>query len=100
MSLLGSYESTKLPTKDPSRNVNTQAAHAKIQKNADKFAREIFPEIERIKNEGLRTLTAIANRLNAMRIETCQGCHWTPMAVQRILARKPSVDPLEDLLTL
>jgi len=82
------------------RNTNTDSAHAKIQRNADDFAREVLPEIEKLIQEGAKTLLSIAEGLNSSDITTRRKTKWTPTAVRRVLKRKPSADPLFDLLSL
>lgn len=82
------------------RNTDTAAAHAQIQKNSDRFAREMLTEIERLMHDGVTSLSAIARRLNSLGLESRRGSSWTPMAVKRVLDRHPTEDPLEDILSL
>jgi DNA invertase Pin-like site-specific DNA recombinase len=69
------------------RNQDTELARTQIQRNADRFARNILPEIEKILGESISSLTEIATHLNNSRIGTRRGKNWTPMAVKRILKR-------------
>lgn len=82
------------------QNKDTTAANRMKSKIADIFAREIMEEIVRIREQGAHTLAAIALQLNQYGFVTRRKAAWTPTAVRRVLARKPSVDPLEDLLLL
>ncbi len=78
------------------RNMDTTAAHAKIQRNVDRFAREILPEIQKFMKDGIMTLSALSERLNESGFLTRRGSAWTPMAVKRIRDRQPNLDPRED----
>lgn len=82
------------------RNTDTKAASERNQRRADDFAREVMPEIDRLVHGGAKSLRSIAEGLNVAGITTRRQTKWTAAAVQRVLARKPSSDPLFELLAM
>jgi hypothetical protein len=54
---------------------------------ADKFARNVSPVIEDIRNGGITTLTGIAAQLRARGVRTVRGGKWTATSVRNVLAR-------------
>ena len=60
---------------------------------ADKYCREIIPEIRRIQRYGKVTLQEIANALMAQSIKTRRGKDtWTPMGVSNILNKAKKLE--------
>ncbi len=55
---------------------------------ADRFAREVYPLIQKLrKEEGVTTLTGIADTLNNRGIATASGGKWYSSTVKNILDR-------------
>jgi DNA invertase Pin-like site-specific DNA recombinase len=54
---------------------------------ADAFANDLRDVIEAAQADGLRTLQALAARLNELQCQTPRGGQWTPIAVSRTLDR-------------
>ena len=59
-----------------------------MKAKADSRAADLLPMLEQFKVEGVTTLAALADKLNAEGITTARGARWTPIAVSRILKRK------------
>lgn len=57
---------------------------------ASKRVEDLLPLIEHIRETGATSLRAIAAELNARGIEAPRGGKWSPMQVQRLLAKAPS----------
>ena len=57
------------------------------RREADAFAANVLPIIATIQAAGITSARAIAEELNARRIETARGRSWSGMQVTRILAR-------------
>lgn len=55
--------------------------------NADHFAANVLPVIAGLQAAGKGSLRAIAEELNARRVETARGGTWTAMQVKRVLER-------------
>ncbi|WP_269715653.1 recombinase family protein [Caulobacter sp. NIBR2454] len=60
---------------------------AALRSKAEVFAASVLPLIGQIQSEGPASLSALAKRLNEMRVQTARGSEWTPMAVKRVLDR-------------
>jgi DNA invertase Pin-like site-specific DNA recombinase len=63
------------------------AAVDTIKGNADAFARDLLPVIERLRSEGLASLPQLADGLNAGGFATPRGGKWHPSSVRNLLAR-------------
>jgi hypothetical protein len=55
--------------------------------NADRFAANVQPLIEKIKASGATSLRAIAKALNARGVATARGGIWIPAQVSDVLRR-------------
>ncbi len=64
-------------------DLGTQA----LREKADAFAARVLPTIREVQSEGSPSLAVLADRLNAMQVQTARGKAWTPMAVKRVLDR-------------
>ena len=60
--------------------------NAQIQANADKFAANVLPLIQSLKDQGL-SLKAIAEELNERQIKTRRDTEWYASSVSNILRR-------------
>ena len=56
-------------------------------RNADRFAANVRPVIERIQASGTTSLRGIAKELTARNVATARGGQWTPVQVTAILRR-------------
>lgn len=54
---------------------------------ADRFATDVFPLIQSLKNEGNMSLEALARELNERGISTARGARWYASTVRNLLAR-------------
>ncbi len=57
------------------------------RREADAFAANVLPIIATIQAAGITSARAIADELNARRVETARGGTWSGMQVSRILMR-------------
>jgi DNA invertase Pin-like site-specific DNA recombinase len=64
-----------------------KAALEAIKARADKHARNLLPVLDALKSEGIATLTAIADALNARGMLTARGGNWHPTSVKNLLSR-------------
>lgn len=62
-----------------------------IKGNADNFARDLSPVVERLRSEGRTSLPQIAAGLNAGGFSTPRGGRWHPSSVKNLLARLEAV---------
>ena len=60
---------------------------ARLQREADRFARNVLPVIESIRHSGMTTLRGIAQALNARGIKTARGGTWEAQTVRNVLSR-------------
>jgi DNA invertase Pin-like site-specific DNA recombinase len=65
---------------------NLAAIHS-IKGNADSFARDLQPVLQRMRSDGLHSLNQIAQGLNAGDFATPRGGRWHPSSVRNLLAR-------------
>jgi DNA invertase Pin-like site-specific DNA recombinase len=65
--------------------------HATMRAEADRFAANVRPIIEAIRNSGAVTLKQIADALNARGVKTARGGQWHPMTVRQLLRRGTGV---------
>lgn len=65
----------------------SKAGAASNMREADAFASNVLPVIERIKASGITSHRGIAAALNERRIETARGGEWTAVQVGRIIER-------------
>ena len=63
------------------------AATAARRRNADLAARRLLPFIRGLQADGVSTLHALADGLNALGVRTVRNTNWTPTAVRRLLDR-------------
>jgi DNA invertase Pin-like site-specific DNA recombinase len=61
--------------------------HATMSAEADRFAANIRPVIEAIRQSGATTLQQIADALNARGIRTARHGKWYPTTVRQLLRR-------------
>jgi DNA invertase Pin-like site-specific DNA recombinase len=64
------------------------AAIAAAHEASERFARELAPVIEDIRQAGIVSLKAIARELNSRGILTARGGAWHPTTVKNLLARQ------------
>lgn len=64
-----------------------QAAAAAVKAAADSRAADLLGHLKRLEAEGVASLYAIAQRLNASGIPTARGGEWTATAVRRVKVR-------------
>jgi hypothetical protein len=76
---------TKLGHPDPISSAANARAGAVAR--AERHCQNVFPIIEHLQNNGIRTLEGIAAALNARGVKTSRGCEWRPMQVRRVLMR-------------
>jgi DNA invertase Pin-like site-specific DNA recombinase len=71
------------------RNVKEAAALGRRLQNeeAERFAANIMPIVEAVRNSGARSLASIADALNSRGIRTARGGRWHVSTVQNLLAR-------------
>ena len=60
---------------------------AAMQAQADKFAANVLPLIEKLRATGTRSANAIAGQLNDRGIKTARGGKWSHVQVGHILRR-------------
>lgn len=65
----------------------SKAGGASTAREAAAFASNVLPVIESIKATGKESLRAIADELNARRVETVRGGNWSAMQVKRVMER-------------
>lgn len=65
----------------------SKAGGATMAREADAFASNVLPIIDSIRSAGKTSFRAIAEELNARRIETARGGSWSGMQVKRVLER-------------
>jgi DNA invertase Pin-like site-specific DNA recombinase len=65
--------------------------HATMRAEADRFAANVRPIIEAIRNSGAVTLKQTADALNARGVKTARGGQWHPMTVRQLLRRGTGV---------
>ena len=70
----------------PSREAHAASLAAR-QARADQKATDLAPTIKALQAGGAASLKAIADGLNAQGIPTARGGEWSPVQVQRVLAR-------------
>jgi DNA invertase Pin-like site-specific DNA recombinase len=58
-----------------------------VRDAADRFARNVLPVVEQIRQGGATSMRAIAAELNARGVRTPRGGVWGPSAVSNLLAR-------------
>lgn len=63
------------------------AAVESIKGNADAFAHDLLPVIERLRSQGLASLPQLASALNEGGFATPRGGKWHPSSVRNLLAR-------------
>jgi DNA invertase Pin-like site-specific DNA recombinase len=68
-----------------------KAAAAKVKAAADARAADLLGHLQALQAEGVQSLNALAERLNADSIPTARGGRWTATAVRRVLARAEPV---------
>jgi DNA invertase Pin-like site-specific DNA recombinase len=61
--------------------------HATMRAEADRFAQNVRPVIEAVRNAGATTLQQIADALNARGVKTARGGKWHAMTVRQLLLR-------------
>jgi len=75
----------------PAQPVQMLKAHHKsalhMLGNADAFATDLAPIVDRLKSEGLTSLPQIARGLNLGGYETARGGKWHPSSVSNLLKR-------------
>ena len=76
---LGGFRGVRV---DPSLGV------AERQRRASDFASRVYPEIERIRSSGTKSLRDVAAELNHRGISTRRGGLWTASQVSRIIAKE------------
>jgi len=54
---------------------------------ADRFARQIEPEIMKLRAGGITSIRALANELNQRQVATAAGGQWHPQTVHRLIQR-------------
>jgi len=78
----------------PERRKLREAAlkgHRALREQANCFALAVFPEIERIRAAGAKTLLDVADELDRRGVPTARGGKWTPTAVRRVLKRVDTI---------
>ena len=65
----------------------TAAGGAAVSKNADAFAAELRPMIDRLREEGCTSLWSLARALNLRRIATPRQREWHASSVRNLLIR-------------
>lgn len=68
-----------------------KAAADAARRKADERAGDLADTVSRLKSEGVTSLRAIADALNADEIETPRGGTWGPSSVRNLLARLQAV---------
>ncbi|MBG6078693.1 recombinase family protein [Rubrivivax gelatinosus] len=68
-----------------------KAAAAKVKAAADARAADLLGHLQALQAEGVQSLNALAERLNADSIPTARSGRWTATAVRRVLARAEPV---------
>lgn len=63
------------------------AAVESIKGNADAFARDLLPVIDRLRSQGMASLPQLARGLNEGGFATPRGGKWHPSSVRNLLAR-------------
>jgi DNA invertase Pin-like site-specific DNA recombinase len=63
------------------------AGRAALIQGADRFAEELAPVIRTLRSEGVTTLRAVADALNARGIRSARGGRWYPSAVSNLISR-------------
>jgi DNA invertase Pin-like site-specific DNA recombinase len=76
----------------PSPPTDLSKATAALISQADDFAREVYPLIERKRAEG-KSFQAIARELARERVETPRGGRWTATAAKNVLKRNQAATP-------
>lgn len=69
----------------------TAAARASLSAEAERRAGLVLPAIARLRADGARTLTDLADRLNRMGARGPRGGRWTATSVRRALLRADPV---------
>jgi Recombinase len=62
------------------------------KKRANEFAARVLPIIEKLQEEGCRSLGALARKLNENRIPTAAGRKWYASTVKNLLNKLSSID--------
>lgn len=65
---------------------------ATVKREADAFAANVLPVIERIKATGATSYNAIAKALNEQGVKTAKGGTWAAATVRNIMLRAPLLD--------
>jgi len=65
---------------------------ATVKRDADAFAANVLPVIERIKATGTTSYNAIAKALNERGVRTAKGRTWAAATVRNIVLRAPRLD--------
>lgn len=74
-------------TRPPNWLKGVPAAAEARRRNADLAAQRLLPSIRGLQAEGVNTLHALADGLNALGVRTVRNTNWTPTAVRRLLDR-------------
>ena len=69
------------------RGLGNNAAVARIRENADNYATDLEPIIAHMRQQGIRSVRAMARELNRRGILTARGGRWHPTTVARLLDR-------------
>lgn len=70
---------------------NGKALAQKNRCDALKFDRTIYPLIDNLQADCLKTLSQIAQHLNSSGVPTAKGARWYPASVSRLLARRENL---------
>lgn len=65
---------------------------AAVKREADVFAANVLPVIERIKATGATSYNAIAKALNDRGVKTAKGGTWAAATVRNVMLRAPALD--------
>lgn len=65
---------------------------AVVKREADAFAANVLPVIERIRTTGATSYNAIAKALNERGVRTAKGGTWAAATVRNIMLRAPQMD--------
>ncbi|MES2493570.1 MAG: recombinase family protein [Pseudomonadota bacterium] len=63
-----------------------------VKREADAFAANVLPVIERIKATGSTSYNSIAKALNERGVKTAKGGTWAAATVRNIMLRAPALD--------
>lgn len=65
---------------------------ATVRREADAFAANVLPVIERVKATGATSYNAIAKALNERGVKTAKGGTWAAATVRNVMLRTPALD--------